>query len=350
MRTAQAIRRGLTLLVACGLVGACAATPGASATSSPPASVIPAPASATQAPSPSAPRQSAASAQPSLAAPKGSSGCSSDATPVPNEMSVQVGNQMRTALVHVPPSAAVQPRPLILVFHGYGDSAEAMGHLTLMSVKADDSGFIAVYPRGIGNPSKWDVDGTSDTKFVDALLTRLEQGLCFDTRRVYATGVSMGGGMANIVGCRLAARIAAIAPVSGVYGPNWGDPCKPSRPVPVVAFHGLIDPIVPYRGGPIVDPEHRSKDLPPVIGVEAWAANWAKSDGCIGGSAQQPSIGEVEPLFWQGCAAPVELYRITLGGHAWPGSPNDDPQMTTHDLSANDVIWDFVARFALPGS
>ena len=120
------------------------------------------------------------------------------------------------------------------------------------------------------------------------------------------------------------------------------------------ALRGLtnLTPMATVRGhgGPIVDPEHVSRDLPAVIGVEAWAADWAKRNGCHSGPAKQPSIGEVEPLFWQGCAAPVELYRITGGGHAWPGSPNDDPQMTTHDLSANDVIWDFFAHFALPNS
>jgi polyhydroxybutyrate depolymerase len=90
--------------------------------------------------------------------------------------------------------------------------------------------------------------------------------------------------------------------------------------------------------------------LPPVIGVEAWAAQWARRNGCDGGPSQQSAIGTVEPLFWQGCVAPVELYRITRGGHTWPGGFQDDPAMTTHDISANDVIWDFFTRFALGGS
>ena len=53
MRTSQAIPRGLALLLACGLVGACAATPGASTTSSAPATVAPASAIAGPSRSPS---------------------------------------------------------------------------------------------------------------------------------------------------------------------------------------------------------------------------------------------------------------------------------------------------------
>lgn len=51
MRTTRAIPRALALLLACGLVGACAATPEASSTSSPAATAIATPASATPSPS-----------------------------------------------------------------------------------------------------------------------------------------------------------------------------------------------------------------------------------------------------------------------------------------------------------
>jgi polyhydroxybutyrate depolymerase len=65
---------------------------------------------------------------------------------------------------------------------------------------------------------------------------------CVDPARVYVAGMSLGGGMANVVACTMAEKSAALATVAGAYGPNWGDPYKPTRPVPVIAFHGLIDP------------------------------------------------------------------------------------------------------------
>lgn len=235
--------------------------------------------------------------------------------------------------------------PLVLAFHGYNSSPEDFEAFARLSKKADDAGFILAYPRAIDDPSRWDLAGTRDTAFVDALLTQLEASFCVDALRVYAAGHSMGGGMANVVGCRLADRFAAIASVSGLYGPAHGDPCTPSREVPVVAFHGVLDPIVPYGGGPI-----NAAGAQPVIAVEDWAAGWAKRNGCSRGPEPRPAIGDVEPLAWKGCAAPVELYRIPHGGHTWPGSPIDDPMLTTHDISANDVIWEFFVRQALPAS
>ncbi len=272
--------------------------------------------------------------------------CASTSSDVPTTIEETLDGRLRDALVYAPTRGEPsEPMPLVLAFHGYSSSPEDFEALTVLSKKADAAGFILVYPRAIGNPSAWDLAGTRDTAFVDALLAQLEARFCVDTRRVYAAGSSMGGGMANVIGCRLADRIAAIASVSGLYGPAHGDPCTPSRAVPVVAFHGVIDPIVPYRGGPV-----NAAGAQPVIGVEAWAAGWAKRNGCNGEPEPQPAIGDVEPLAWKGCAAPVELYRILHGGHTWPGSPIDDPALTTHDISADDVIWEFFARQALPAN
>ena len=258
------------------------------------------------------------------------------------DWSITSGGDVRHASVHVPPVATNgEPLPVVLVFHGYRDAPADVESMTAMSVKADEAGFIAVYPAALGEPARWDFDGTSDMTFVDDLLTKLQLDLCVDPTRIYATGMSLGGGMSNLVGCRLASRIAAIGPVSGVYGPNWGGGCVPDRPVPVIAFHGRLDPIVPYRGGPIEDPEHGEiEDLPPTVGVEQWAAGWATTDGCDPEPVEQPVLGEVTPHFWTGCIADVQLYAVLHGGHTWPGSPWQEP-LTTRDVSATDLVWQF---------
>ena len=235
------------------------------------------------------------------------------------------------------------PVPLVLAFHGFSGTSAEMEDWFGLSAMADEAGFIVVYPQGIGDPPQWDLPGSSDTTFVDALLTAASVQLCIDPLRVFATGWSIGGGMTNVVACRLADRIAAVAPVDGLYGPAWGDPCTPSRPVPVIAFHGQADNFVPYAGGQAMDQ--------PVIGVEEWAAAWAERDRCSSGPVQQASIGDVEPLFWVGCAAPVELYRITHGGHTWPGQGEDGAfGHVTKDISANDLMWDFFVANPLPAA
>lgn len=115
--------------------------------------------------------------------------------------------------------------------------------------------------------------------------------------------------MVNALGCRLSERIAAIASVSGLYGPRGEGSCPPIS-MPVLAFHGVVDPVVPYAGGAITDPEGRTAGDPPVIGVESWAAGWAARNQCNPQPQALTAIGHVVPLVWHHCTAPVELYRI----------------------------------------
>ncbi|MDP9249966.1 MAG: dienelactone hydrolase family protein [Chloroflexota bacterium] len=250
--------------------------------------------------------------------------------------------------MHIPTSSGSDSRfPIVLILHGLGDSGHAVEDMTAFSKKADQAGFVAVYPQALDDPARWDISGSRDTAFVAALLTTLEADTCVDPARVYATGMSMGGGMANALGCRLSDRIAAIAPVAGLYGPGWEGSCSPTRSMPVLAFHGVQDPIVPYAGGPITDPNGTLNDAPLVIAVESWTAGWAARNHCDPQPIAAHSIGKVVPLVWQHCAAPVELYRINDGGHTWPGSSWDDPG-TNRDINATDLIWQFFEARALP--
>jgi polyhydroxybutyrate depolymerase len=275
------------------------------------------------------------------------SGPSASACPVNGQLTVSSGGSSRHALLHVPTSRARSTQfPVVLVLHGYGDTSELVQDQTGFSKKADQAGFVAVYPQALGDPAAWDIAGSRDTAFIDTLLTALEAGTCVDKTRVYATGMSLGGGMVNALGCRLSGRIAAIAPVSGLYGPQWEGSCTPSRPVPVVAFHGMLDTIVPYAGGPITDPDGNADADHPVIGVESWAAGWAARNHCDPDPQAQKAIGEVVPLVWQHCSAPVELYRIKNGGHSWPGNSWDD-EPTNMDVVATDVIWQFFSTITL---
>ena len=257
---------------------------------------------------------------------------------------VDVGGQAREAVVHIPQGADdATPLPLVLGFHGFGGTTSDLEGDTGLFDKADSEGFVVALPVATGNPSRWDVRDrdSPDLAFVDALLAELEARICIDPSRIYATGFSMGGEMANAVGCSRPDRFAAIAPVAGVYAPRWRDICS-GEPVPVVGFHGVLDPVVPYEGGTVGGR--------PVLGAEQWAAEWAELNLCTDGPQAQPPIGDVQPLFWTACEAPVEFYRVTEAGHSWPGGVHDDPDMggATRAISANELIWSFFERHAVP--
>ena len=82
---------------------------------------------------------------------------------------VEVGSLTRSYIVHVPSSYdGSKPMPVVLVFHGGGSNAEQMIRFCGLNEKADEVGFIAVYPSGTGRfprmltwhggkASSWDV-------------------------------------------------------------------------------------------------------------------------------------------------------------------------------------------------
>ena len=152
------------------------------------------------------------------------------------------------ALVHVPPKID-EPAPLLLYLHGAGESGRdvrglisqgatgtppvELEHGTAVNILARK--FVVVAPQ---TDHGW--DGTEIGRFVDYLLSGKAPGLPkLDARRCYVTGHSMGGGGAVIAGTTK--RFAAVVPVAGTATV----PAEALRGVPVWAFHGKNDVVVP---------------------------------------------------------------------------------------------------------
>lgn len=276
-----------------------------------------------------------------------SAGCDAPASEVPSMLVVASGGLEREVLLHLPNGVPpVDPAPLILAFHGYSSGPYDQEYLSELSTLADAAGFVVAYPSGTGDPRRWDLSGDQDTTFVSDLLEVLGTTVCLDERRISATGFSMGGGLATVLGCRLPDRISAVAPVAGVHGPAIGGACDPTRPVPVMAFHGVLDAAVPYAGGILPDDVWEGKEA---SGVEAWADEWAARNGCVTEPEISPVSDEVDQLTWTGCEAPVVVYRVTAGEHAWPGGVNDpNIGQSTDDISASELMWAFFQANPLP--
>jgi polyhydroxybutyrate depolymerase len=249
--------------------------------------------------------------------------------------------------LHVPAGYdASHPLPLLLVFHGYYGSAGGMESVTGLSAIADQKGFAIAYGSGVSQ--SWNAGkccGSSassdrpDVQYVSDVIDHVSTELCIDPKRVYATGMSNGGMLSNRLGCELAHRLAAIAPVAG---PRAIDACQPSRPLPVIAFHGTEDWIVPYDGGGSggAEPVKASFDF------------WSKNAGC---TDAEPAVvhqnGSVTCIQNAACAAGarVQLCTVQGGGHQWPGGvaiPGLGDQ--TNDISASAALVDFVLSHALP--
>jgi len=135
-----------------------------------------------------------------------------------------------------------QKWPLMVFLHGAGERGDNLERVKKhgppkLVERGKDFPFIIVSPQcpaGIWWPEQLDT--------LVALLDEIESKYAVDADRVYLTGLSMGGFGTWSLACRYPQRFAAVAPICG--GGQWflGNRLKN---VPVWAFHGAKDPVVP---------------------------------------------------------------------------------------------------------
>lgn len=265
------------------------------------------------------------------------------------------------------------PLPMVLDFHGLAEGADVHSVMTKLPEYGQEHGFLVVSPQGTGSPVRWAVDpdvaANEDLQYTQDLLEQVDSEQCIDLSRVYATGLSNGAFMSSVLACTMADRFAAVAPVAGLIRP---ESCEPSRPVPVLAFHGTEDPILLFNGG-VGDRLNNvlgggsvtagaGADAEPALpeadldgpGYPEAAQEWATGNGCTGKPVDDDLSDTVIERTWD-CPPDgvVEFLIIEGGGHTWPGSEfsnklADIMGPTDMDTDANELIWSFFQRFQLP--
>jgi polyhydroxybutyrate depolymerase len=192
-----------------------------------------------------------------------------------------------------------------------------------------------------------------DVAFLNQMLDQLALKYSVDTRRIYATGLGEGGFMALRVGCSMADRVAAIAPV-GAELPK-AMICLPSRPVPALFLDGTDDPIVPYGGGTYKPGRFH------LLSAEDSAKAWAKFDRC----EEKPAQGklpaadkggkETRTFTFSACHdnAQVALYAVKDAGNTWPGgeqyTSEKEVGKVSNALNANETVWSFLVTKKIAG-
>jgi len=262
--------------------------------------------------------------------------------------------QVRKYLLYVPdtydPST---PTPLVISLHGFAEWPAHMMSISGWDELAEENGFIVVFPSGTKFPKRWGTNSNSrrpenpmlNITFISDLIDTLEGEFNIDQARIYANGFSNGGGMSFFLACELADRIAAIG---GVASADYyqGDECQPSRPVPVIAFHGTEDNFVSYYGRWKSPQTYQQPRIP------QWIKPWAERNECDLDRVELPPTGEVSGIKYTQCSqnADVYLYTIHGGGHSWPGGepmPRRIVGHTTQDIDATAVMWEFFSQYSL---
>jgi polyhydroxybutyrate depolymerase len=257
--------------------------------------------------------------------------------------SIESGGMARTYILHVPPAyEGTKALPLVLAFHPYSGTASFMNAYAKLPAESDAEGFVLVTPDGAGSPQQWNIAkytaAADDVGFIRDLLATIDAQLCIDKTRTYAEGYSNGGGMAQLLACEMPDRIAAVGLVASTF---TGCPSA----TPVIAFHGTLDPLLPFEGS-TQTPGAPAGDEPP---IRKEISDWARRIGCDGLATISRPAADVELSTYHRCTAgdgEALLYAIIGGGHTWPGASLDLPEVgvTSHEIDATTTIWQFFVQ------
>jgi polyhydroxybutyrate depolymerase len=283
--------------------------------------------------------------------------------------SLVVDGLVRNYTVYLPATYSDKtPSPVVIMLHGAGGSGSGVIAETAWDEKADQAGFLAVFPDAmrpnpadaasfLTNPPLWNdgsgrgqrfLQGVDDVKFLGLLVADLSKNYRIDQTAVFLTGFSNGASLALRAARELPGRFAAVAPVSGHY---WQTASSPAHQlaVPTLFIFGTADPLNPWQGGTVSLPWGAFSQPPPLAGIEAWA----RQNGCPQGLKPLPGQPGVQTL---GCSGhkgvPLRAIIVEDLGHIWPGGVAIFPESyigkDPGSLNATAVIWAFFASIREP--
>ncbi|PIE83432.1 MAG: hypothetical protein CSA09_00715 [Candidatus Contendobacter odensis] len=276
-----------------------------------------------------------------------------------------IDQRERNALLYIPANRSrfKGDRPLVLMIHGSGGAARGMPSLTRFRFHtlANHDGAYVVYPNaykkmwGFGEAFADTArdTGVNDETYFKALLNKLAEDYPIDRNKLFITGISQGGSMSYFLACRFPGQVKALAPVAMSLPKAFKELCADVKDMPLLLMNGDADPVVPYRGGKVT---FLGRKYGSVLSTSETVSFWRKLNGCTK-DVETDSLNRalndktwVERKVWRNChRAPVVLYRIKKGGHAWPGGRQYLPKAlvgrVSREIDAADEIWRFFRLF-----
>lgn len=189
--------------------------------------------------------------------------------------------------------------PVLIFLHGIGEIGDDPnkvlvngpprlineGNDMCYGTPAGPACFIVLSPQVPAGQGWW------NDRYIHDLISIAITQLRGDPKRLYLTGLSMGGGgtwtfaAGTLNGTPNAQRLAAIAPIAGAAGPSGAGPCRlAAAQLPVFAFHGDADGTVSVQNSinwvnainactPAPDPAARLL-VYPGVGHDSWTRTY----------------------------------------------------------------------------
>ena len=247
---------------------------------------------------------------------KGSPGCGSASPLKSGNFTENIDGTNRKWMLDVPSNYdGNKPYRLIFVWHplnGSGSQVVSEGYNGLKQLANNTAIFATADGLNGGNAEAsgtgwWNVNG-GDMKLVQAMLDKINGGLCVDQDRIFSTGFSFGGMMSYTLPFEFNV-FRAVAPCSGKTGVIPFTE-KYTNPVPIMAFHGDMDKFVATNLG------------------KAFFDKYAARNKC---GTQTEKVSPNGCVQYQGCEVP-STWCIFPGGHMpWSEEPA--------------AIWKFFSQF-----
>jgi poly(hydroxyalkanoate) depolymerase family esterase len=268
----------------------------------------------------------------------------------------------RSYRLYVPATGAGQALPLVVMLHGGTQDAVTFAAATGMNDLAEREKFLVAYPEQprLANPGRYWNWFAPDHQRRDAGEPSLIAGITAqvtdryraDANRVYVAGFSAGGAMAAVMAAAYPDLYAAAGVHSGLayaaaadlasalkamrHGPpHAARPPAPSRPRPLLVFHGDQDAIVaPANAAGLIShvlaaasPDRHPGTVPATVTGGHASGGHAYTRTCY----QDPAG-----------AALAECWIIHQGGHAWSGGI---PHGSYTDARGPDASAEFIRFF-----
>ncbi len=258
------------------------------------------------------------------------------------------GAKTRSYALHVPGSydgsTAV---PLMIMLHDTGSTSANFASLTGMNARADEQGFLVVYPDSYGNPAMWNpgfIPGAeaNDVAFISDLVDLFLKDFNVDPKRVFVVGYYDGGMMAHKLAASLSDKISGIGVVGGSAGYQKAkdevltlDPAL--APVSVIVIHGVKDVTIPYDTNKSIS-KGKAGFLPGFSGV----SYWLDQDKCDPKGDLKVKQNENVRITTYTCqnGALVRSISIWNGDHTWFDVTNNKKDKS--GISATGKILEFL--------
>jgi poly(3-hydroxybutyrate) depolymerase len=257
-----------------------------------------------------------------------SAGCGKTRTLMNGRKTIQSGGGNREYILRVPDNYDnTHPYRLIIAYHWLNGNASQVAegggstedpYYGLWDLAENSTIFVA--PEGLS--AGWANSNGRDVDLTDAILEQIEEDLCIDKTRIFATGFSYGAGMSYALACARAdvfrgVLLYAGAQLSGCSGGN--------TPIAYFHVHGSNDSVLPISQG------RQLRD------------HFVEVNGCTPQNPPEPANGSGTHTCtsYQGCS---EGHPLRWCAHAGDHNPTEKDSGDQKSWVPNEA-WTFIEQF-----